>query len=70
MSASDEQVGGTHYKDYAIEPGYYAQMNQLNAMEFSVVKYVTRHKAKNGIEDIDKAIHCLRLIKEWEYGQS
>jgi hypothetical protein len=31
---------------------------------------VTRHREKNGREDIEKAIHCLRLLLEIEYPQS
>ena len=31
------------------------------------VRYVTRHRNKNGREDIEKAIHCLELLLEMEY---
>ncbi len=68
-AALDVQVGGNHYKDLAIQPAQYCQMNQLNAMESSVVKYVTRHQDKDGVKDIDKAIHCLELLKQMEYGE-
>jgi len=33
-----------------------------------VINYVTRHKSKNGAQDIKKAIHYLELILELEYG--
>jgi len=63
----EEQVGGGHYKDLAIQPMEYCQLNKLGAAESFVVKYVTRHKNKNGAEDIKKAIHCLELLLEIEY---
>jgi len=66
--ASDFQVAGNHYKDMPIQPGYFCQINKLPMMESLCVKYISRHREKNGVEDIDKAIHCLQLLKEWEYG--
>jgi hypothetical protein len=68
-NALDKQVGGGHYKDMPIQPIEYCQKNELNALESFVVKYVSRHKNKNGVEDINKAIHCLELLKEIEYGE-
>jgi hypothetical protein len=68
LRALDSQVGGGHYKQCAIQPIEYCQKNGLNALESFVVKYVTRHQDKNGVEDINKAIHCLELLKEIEYG--
>lgn len=65
---SDKQVGGEHYKDYPIEPGEYNQKNRIGYMEGNAIKYITRHAAKGGREDIKKAIHCLELVLEWEYG--
>lgn len=68
MAAHDEQVGGNHYKQLAIQPSEYIYLNQLGWFEGNVVKYVTRHKVKNGVEDIKKAIHYLHLLMEYEYG--
>ena len=36
-----KQVGGTHYDKLKISPFEYAEENELSALEFSVVKYVT-----------------------------
>ena len=69
MSALDSQVGGGHYKDLAIQPIEYSMKNKLNPLQAFVVKYVTRHKNKNGVVDLDKAIHCIELLKEFEYGE-
>lgn len=63
-----QQIGGTHYKGLAIEPVEYGQKNQLNPCEYSVVKYVSRHKQKGGAEDIKKAIHFALMLLEMEYG--
>ena len=65
--ASSQQVGGDHYCKMAIQPAEYAQLNNLNFIEGCVVKYVSRHRNKNGAEDIKKAIHFLNLLLEIEY---
>jgi hypothetical protein len=70
VSALDIQVGGGHYKDMAIQPMEYCQKNNLGAAESFVVKYVSRHKSKNGAEDIKKAIHCLQLLLQIDYKES
>ena len=46
-----------------ITPREYAIANGLGIDEFNVIKYVSRHKRKNGLEDINKAIHYLELLK-------
>jgi len=65
--ATQKQVGGSHYKDMPIQPVEYAQRNNLNFIEGCVIKYVSRHRSKNGAEDIEKAIHFLNLLLELEY---
>jgi hypothetical protein len=66
-SALDKQVSGNHYKDKGIQPIVYIHANDLGFCEGNVVKYVTRHKSKNGAADIKKAIHYLELLLELEY---
>lgn len=68
MSASKKQIAGGHYKGLPIQPGEFCQKNQLNWCEANAIKYVCRHRVKNGAEDIQKAIHYLELLLEWEYG--
>lgn len=68
--AFGSQVGGDHYRELAIQPAEYAQRNGLGFMEGCVVKYVTRHRRKNGAEDIRKAIHFLHLLLEVEYPEA
>jgi hypothetical protein len=49
------QVGGNHYKSMVIQPLLYSQVNELDFDEGSIVKYVSRWRSKNGIEDLKKA---------------
>ena len=64
--ATDKQVGGNHYKDFKIQPIKYIQANNLSYCEANVVKYVTRWRSKNGIEDLKKAKHYIDLLMESE----
>lgn len=68
-NALTKQVGGGHYKEFGIQPVEYIHANNLSFLEGNVVKYITRHKSKNGIEDIKKVIHYCELIIELEYNQ-
>lgn len=68
--ALDRQEAGDHYKNMPIQPVEFCQKNRLGFCESSVIKYVSRHKAKNGEQDIRKAIHFLELLLELEYGVS
>jgi hypothetical protein len=63
------QVGGNHYKTFQIQPVEYIVKNDIPYMEGNVIKYVSRHSAKGGIDDIRKAYHYLKLIAEMKYGQ-
>ena len=67
-NALDVQVGGTHYKDLAIQPIEYIHANKLGFAEGNVVKYITRHRQKHGADDVRKVIHYCQLLLELEYG--
>lgn len=67
-SALSTQEGGSHYKSLNIQPVEYITKNSIPYLEGNVIKYVTRHSTKNGLEDIKKAIHYLQLIAELRYG--
>lgn len=60
----EKQVGGSHYKKYAIQPLEFAEKIGLKPILFSAFKYVVRYKDKNGLQDLDKAIHCLEIFNE------
>jgi len=64
MTAANNQVGGNHYKDFAIQPYEYIEKNKLTFLEGCAIKYITRWRLKNGLQDLDKAIHCLQLLRE------
>jgi len=66
----DVQVGGGHYKDFAIQPIEYCMRNHLDHCQSNIVKYVSRHKSKGGLEDLLKAKHYIDLLIEFEYGRS
>lgn len=64
MSANDKQVGGQHYSAKAVQPWDYITSNNLGYLEGNVVKYVSRWKQKNGVEDLLKAKHYLEKLIE------
>lgn len=65
------QIGGTHYSNKSIQPIEYIVANELNFCEGNIIKYVTRYKDKNGIEDLLKAKHYLEmLISNYENKES
>jgi len=63
------QEGGGHYKDKGIQPIQYTMQNKLSFCEGNVVKYISRYKSKNGIEDLAKVIHYALLAAYEEYGE-
>lgn len=70
MNSTKHQIGGTHYKDLAIQPVEYIHKNNLGFIEGCVVKYVTRWKSKGGTEDLKKARHFLDLLIDMETDQT
>lgn len=66
-TALDRQVGGNHYKDQPIQHVEFCQRNKIPWCESAAIKYIIRHRKKNGKEDIKKAIHYLELLLELEY---
>jgi hypothetical protein len=62
----DTQVGGEHYTKNSIQPIDYILENNLGWCEANAVKYLTRWKNKNGIEDLKKARHYIDLLIDRE----
>ena len=62
--AIDKQVGGNHYKEFAIQPIEFIVKNKLPYIEGNIIKYICRWEEKGGIEDLDKVIHYVELLKE------
>lgn len=65
-SASEKQVGGSHYKQFAIQPVEFINTNNLSYMQGNVIKYVMRYPFKNGIADLEKAKHYIEMMIELE----
>lgn len=65
-SALTTQVGGSHYKDMAIQPMEYSMANKLDACQHTAIKYVTRFRQKGGIQDLEKAKHVIDMLIEFE----
>lgn len=56
------QIGGDHYKDVKIQPIEYIHANNLNYSEGCIVKYITRWRNKNGVQDLEKIKHYVDLL--------
>lgn len=65
----DVQIGGDHYKSMAIQPMEYSMANKLDACQHTIIKYVTRFRDKGGIQDLEKAKHCIDLLIHFEQSQ-
>ena len=60
------QVGGKHYNDMNIQPITFIMANNIQYCEANVIKYICRHKNKNGVEDLLKAKQYIDfLINEY-----
>jgi len=66
LMALDVQLGGSHYKSQAIQPIQYIHANKLPYIEGNVVKYITRWRDKNGLEDLLKIKHYVDLLIDLE----
>ena len=62
----EEQVGGTHYSRLGIEPIQFIETNGLGYHEGNVIKYVSRWRNKNGLEDLKKAKWYIERLIELE----
>lgn len=66
-TADSAQVGGDHYSRLKIQPIEFITANGLNFCEGNVIKYVARHRYKNGKQDLLKARHYIDLLISSEY---
>lgn len=65
MKASEVQVGGSHYKNLKIQPIELITKLRCSFIQGNIIKYISRYKSKNGLEDLDKCIHYARLAIEY-----
>lgn len=61
--ANDRQVDGTHYAT-PFQHWDLAAEAELGYFEGQISKYTTRHRKKNGLVDLDKAIHLTQKLIE------
>lgn len=68
-SAFASQVGGGHYKDLpdGYQPFQISKALGLNPVEHTILKYLLRHRNKNGVRDLEKIKHCVDILIEQEY---
>lgn len=65
LKSLQTQVGGSHYKKYAIQPLEFAEKAELTPIIFCIFKYVCRFKDKGRpCEDLKKALHCIDVFLE------
>jgi hypothetical protein len=61
-----DKINPSYYRE-GIETVDYIESHGMDYMQGNVIKYVTRYKMKNGLEDLKKAQWYLkRLIKKYE----
>ena len=60
------QIGGGHYKDMAIQPVEFIHKNNIPYIEGCVIKYISRWRKKNGLEDLKKAKHFIEILIDLE----
>ena len=68
LASLEEQVGGKHYRNnFRIQPAEFINENKLLFAEGNAIKYICRHSVKGKEQDIEKAIHYLKMILERDY---
>lgn len=67
-SALKNQVGGSHYKDYKIQPYEFFIENGIPYHKAAIIKRILRydHPTGGGLEDLKKIKHEIDLIIELE----
>lgn len=63
------QIGGDHYKTCNIQPAEYIEANNLGFCEGNIIKYISRHRSKDGANDLRKAKHYIDLLLELVYDE-
>lgn len=62
--ANDVQVGGEHYRSAKYQHWDFAADNRMGYFEGQITKYVTRWRKKNGVQDLEKALHFADKLYE------
>jgi hypothetical protein len=64
IPANERQVGGDHYKGAEYQHWDYAHDVKLHGLPWAASKYVSRHRKKNGKQDLEKAVHYYDKAEE------
>ena len=63
------QQSGNHYKNGKIQSIEYSERNNLSMCQGNIVKHITRHKEKSGVDDLAKVVHYALLEALFVYGE-
>lgn len=61
--ANSKQVGGEHYRS-EYQHWDFIELNGIGYLEAAATKYATRWRKKNGLEDLQKALHYTEKLIE------
>lgn len=65
-TANAKQIAGNHYKVVKYQPWDVVHDWELGYFDGTALKYISRWRRKNGVEDLKKAIHFLEKLIEVE----
>lgn len=69
LPPTQQQIDGDHYRKLSIDPVEYSLANDLNCLQFSIVKHASRYPHKGeAIMDLKKVIHYAQIALERQYG--
>lgn len=63
-NANNEQVGGEHYRSGFQHWDFVVALLHCRYFEGQVTKYVARWRKKNGVQDLEKALHYTKKLAE------
>lgn len=63
-------VNPVRYTKGSIEPWDFISDHQMTFDEGNVIKYIVRHRYKDGIKDLKKVVQYVNHLAEKEYGES
>jgi len=70
-NVNSRQVGGAHYRSEHQHWDFVAEVLEGRYLEGCITKYVTRWRNKDGLKDLNKALHYTeKLLSQYELGRS
>lgn len=70
MGANETQVGGDHYKTVSgLQHWDLVELNGVGYLEGCATKYLSRWRKKNGLQDLQKALHYTQKLLEMFHNQ-